>query len=152
MNQQELLDREEIRMLIAGIAHAGDTLDYDAMGDAYAQDGILELPIFRAVGAAEIVAALAGNREKRAERKVARHNITTSHVVFEDAENATGRTYFLVYYGHGADHMGNYTDKFRKVDGAWRVAHRVVSFDWISPNSMAAPTPEDKRALLSWSE
>jgi hypothetical protein len=152
MTPQELLDREEIRVLIAGLARAGDDFDLAAMTDAYAQDGVLELPIFRAEGAEQIVAALAGNREKRAERKVVRHNITTSHVVFDDAEHATGRTYFLVYYGHGADHMGNYADKFRKVNGSWRVAHRVVSFDWISPNSLAAPTPDDKRALLSWSD
>jgi hypothetical protein len=152
MNQQEFFDREELRVLMASVARAGDDFDKDAMTRADAPDGVLEMAIFRAEGGEQIVAALAGNRAKRAERKVVRHNLTTSYVTFDDADHASGVTYFLVYYGHGADHMGHYRDKFRKVDGAWRIAHRYVNFDWISENSLAAPSPEEKRALLSWSE
>ncbi|MDB5454021.1 MAG: hypothetical protein JWO33_2599, partial [Caulobacteraceae bacterium] len=39
---------------------------------------------------------------------------------------------------------------FEKVDGAWLLAHRKVSFDWISEKSMAAPTDEAKRVRLWW--
>ena len=40
---------------------------------------------------------------------------------------------------------GYYLDSFRKVDGAWLIAHRRVREDWRSPQSLFGSAVENSR-------
>ncbi|MDB5453038.1 MAG: hypothetical protein JWO33_1616, partial [Caulobacteraceae bacterium] len=122
MSLQELSDREELRILMATIAQSGDIADMDAYVGCFTENGVLELPMFKAEGRANIIKSLSGNPEGRRARKVVRHNITSSKMTLTSPTTASGRSYYLVYYGPGPDHMGHYEDLFEKVDGAWLLA------------------------------
>ena len=94
---------------------------------------MLETADWRAVGAEGVKAQLGGGGRGGGLRALlVRHNLTTSLIDIIDAENATGRHYFLVITDVGPDHMGVYVDQYRKVGGEWRFAHRRVQIDWVS--------------------
>lgn len=148
MTLQELSDREELRMLIATLAQDGDIQNMDSYCGCYTEDGILELPIFKAQTRDAIRASLTGDPAGRAARRIVRHNITSSKITLTGPDSARGRSYFLVYYGPGADHMGHYEDVFQRVDGRWQVKHRKVNIDWMSETSMSAPTAAERAKLM----
>ncbi|MDB5454040.1 MAG: hypothetical protein JWO33_2618 [Caulobacteraceae bacterium] len=150
MTLQELSDREEIRILMATLAQAGDIRDMPTYMGAFTADGTLELPIFKATGRDNMERVLTADPDARAKLKAVRHNITSSKITFTSDTTAEGRSYFIVYYGVGPDHMGHYADQFKKVDDVWELAYRKVNFDWISDTSRAAPTEELRNKMLSW--
>jgi hypothetical protein len=67
-----------------------------------------------------------------------RHLSTTLRVDVHDAERASGRAYYLVLMGTGPDHWGRYIDEYRQVDGSWRISHRRVTVDGVTPDGWAA--------------
>lgn len=150
MTLQELSDREELRLLIHTLAVDGDVQDMDSYCGCYTEDGILELPIFKVQTREGIRAKLTGDPSGRAALRIVRHNITSSKITLTGPDSARGRSYFLVYYGPGADHMGHYEDSFQRVDGRWLVNHRKVHLDWVSETSKAARTEAARAKLLSW--
>lgn len=150
MTLQELSDREELRTLIHTLAVDGDVQDMDSYCGCYMEDGVLELPIFKAETREVIRAKLTGNPAARAALRVVRHNITSSKITLTGPDSARGRSYFLVYYGDGADHMGHYEDSFQRVDGRWLVKHRKVHFAWVSETSLSGRTEAARTKLLSW--
>jgi len=136
MSEQERRDREEIRVLMMRYHVNGDSGRVDGLAATFEPDGILEFGDSQSRGPAEIVAWLSGGRTARDPALTfVRHNLTTSLIDFE-GEEARGRSYFVVFTDIGLDHMGVYTDRFHKVDGAWRFAHRKVKLDWRSPQSL----------------
>ena len=143
-------DIEALRRLISDYNMNGDRGRMAAMGALFGEDGVLEAQRFRLTGAKEISEKLGGTVSSTAKPPLfMRHNLTTSQFDFVDAENATGRHYFMVVTEIGLDHMGVYVDKYRKRDGAWRFAHRRVQMDYFAPDSgFGGPgsVPERRRA------
>ena len=144
MTLQELLDREEIRVLLATYNAEGDRGNVQGLASVFTEDGVLMAGSgFTAHGRHGIVDTLTSRRsdgQPRHRPAFLRHNLTTSKISFEDGETAHGRTYFVVFSDLGPDHMGVYTDLFRKVDGAWRIAHRRVRIDWSTEGSAVPAT------------
>jgi hypothetical protein len=139
MEIEELLAREEIRQLIAVYATAGDGGRREQFSSVFTEDAVLSAPGLHYEGRDNIVQGLfAGSRSsssKRALPKFVRHNITTSNITFTGSGCASGRSYFVVVTDVGLDHSGVYTDEFRKVDGAWKIASREVRIDYCSPHT-----------------
>jgi hypothetical protein len=136
-------EMEAIRHTMAAYNIAGDRLRLDDLADAFADDGVLEIPTGRLEGRAAIVRGLGGGGEpadpERGSRRrpsFVRHNLTTSLLELTGADMAAGRTYFIVFTDVGPDHMGCYVDKLRKVAGRWLFEHRRVLIDWMSEDSL----------------
>jgi hypothetical protein len=64
-----------------------------------------------------------------------RHNLTTVLIEFGSADTATSLIYFLVISGSGLTGTGRYEDKYRKIDGEWRIAERKTRLEFIPPNA-----------------
>jgi hypothetical protein len=69
---------------------------------------------------------------------VVRHLSTTLRVDIHDADHASGRAYYVVFLGGGPDHWGRYIDDYRREDEVWRIAHRRVTVDGVTPDGWAA--------------
>ncbi len=81
--------------------------------------GLEEVGAFFEARKAAKLADIAASRE-------ARHQLTTTGIDITGPDSATGNTYFLlVRLGHIIQ-MGSYLDRYRKVDGQWRIAYRNV--------------------------
>ena len=145
MTVEEMLDREEIRLLLATYNSNGDRGRLEGLAGVFAEDGVLEGGSgFRAAGHEAIVTTLSSPRgpEDRRHRRPAfmRHHLTTSLITFEDADTANGRSYYLVVTDLGPDHSGVYTDLFKRIDGRWRIAHRRSRIDWAADGSHVRAT------------
>jgi hypothetical protein len=148
MTIDELLAREEIRVLIASYNMAGDRGRLNELADAFADDGVLTRRLgnerFSTSGNAAIAEMLAKPRRASgvdsSVKVVIRHNITTSLVTFDGPDQARARTYYFAVTEIGPDHAGLYVDEFKKVDGAWKIASREVRLDWAAPNGHAQQT------------
>lgn len=145
MTVEEMLAREEIRLLLATYNSEGDRGRLDGLTSVFAEDGILEGGSgFRAIGHDEIVSTLSGPRgpdDRRHRRpRFMRHHLTTSLITFEGPETARGRSYYLVVTDLGPDHSGVYTDLFRKIDGHWRIVERRSRIDWAHEGSHVKST------------
>jgi hypothetical protein len=65
-----------------------------------------------------------------------RHHLSTSRIDLTNDDTAQARTYWTAWTDIGPDHAGLYLDRFRKIEGDWRIAHRRVRMDWEAPNSL----------------
>ncbi|HYG26992.1 MAG TPA: nuclear transport factor 2 family protein [Caulobacteraceae bacterium] len=149
MNSQELLDHTEIRALITAYNVAGDRGRVEELGAVFAEDGVLlttssgagrlESTGPRAI-AERLGAARVGGTGPDRPLEFVRHHQTTCQITLDGADEARGRTYFIVFSEIGLDHSGLYIDRFRKVDGAWKIAHREVRIDWVAENGHTRAT------------
>ena len=131
-----------IQRTLAAYNLAGDRLKVADLAAQFTEEGVLETPTGTMTGRAAITAGLGpgGTREGAAaptrRPNFVRHNLTTSRYELTGPDTAEGKTYFVVYTDIGADHMGFYTDRMRKVDGRWYIEHRRVLLDWMAENSL----------------
>lgn len=138
MTEQEHRDREAIRVLMARYNIAGDRGDIATLAATFAVDGVLSFNGEPCTGRPAITARLSGGGTRNPALTVSRHHLTTSLIEI-DGDAATGRSYFHVLTDIGPDHHGVYVDRFARIDGDWRIAHREVRIDWQSPHSLSAP-------------
>jgi hypothetical protein len=145
----EMLDRMAIDKVCATYTIELDRGRIDQMIEAFAEDGVLEIPTFIAVGRAGIKKALGGTRASHspealkargetAAKRIVRHHLTSRRVLFEGPDEAKGRTYWLNLTEIGPDHSGLYNDRYRRIDGRWYIAHRDIRVDWVAHNSRMA--------------
>ena len=112
-------------------------------------DGVLEIrgsePIegrpaimerFGGGSAAQQARQAAREQQSGATRKVVRHNVTNVRFESVTPTEATVASYFTVFTEVGPDHMGRYRDRLVPVGDRWLIAHRFVSVDWHSPDSI----------------
>ena len=136
--------RESIRHTLALYHAGGDSGDYDLLGSAFSEDGILVRgnPGMVLVGREEIVTALKARVLQRGRQGEAgcfqRHHLTSSHVESISPMEAVVTSYFLVITELGPDHAGIYADRFAKVGDCWLIARRQAKKDWIRPDSRFA--------------
>ncbi|MEW5424531.1 nuclear transport factor 2 family protein [Amorphus sp. 3PC139-8] len=149
MDQAKLVQfaaREAIRDCLYRYARGIDRADDDALRssywpDAYDSHGATSGPVsdfFERVHKAWA----AGPRNI--------HHITNILIDFQDAEHAVVESYFLALQRNtGLDGVerqvmlsGRYCDRFERRGGEWRVAHRIVVYDWVDQQ----PTPDAPEA------
>lgn len=139
---QQLIDREEIRELMARYARAVDRLDLEALRDVYHPDadddhgdycgdvdGLLEYVRTRTGGAPQVM-----------------HFLGQCLIEFASTDVAVAETYFMTahtldpeaqrQYGAGGGDgsvqlsmFGRYVDRVERREGAWKIARRVVVFE-----------------------
>jgi SnoaL-like domain len=143
MTPEKLLAREEIRNLLAKYSICGDRGEFHGLASVFAEDGVMESALVKAVGPVEIASKL-GELVAYAPGAVSphamlfsRHNLTTSLIEFDSESTATGRTYFLVMSNVGIDHSGVYLDRFAKVAGEWKIKQRRIRIDYCAPDGHA---------------
>jgi hypothetical protein len=143
----EATDRDEIRQLIATYTAEGDRGQVQKLAHIFAEDATMVIPTWRAQGRAGIVKALSGSggggnpssQSSNARGRIMRHHLTSCYITFDGADEATGRNYWINFSENGPDHSGLYADKYRRIDGHWRIVHREVRLDWKAPDSRVGP-------------
>ncbi len=144
MTLEEMLAREEIRVLLASYSMAGDRARLNELANLFTPNGVLN-GWKRLEGREVIIEGLAGRRTDATEGpdrapSLVRHNLTSSLVTFDSETVARGRTYFFVVTNIGPDHMGVYVDRFQKHEGNWLIAERRVQIDWVADNGHTRAT------------
>ena len=71
-------------------------------------------------------------------RRIVRHNVDNIRFELVTPGEITVASYFTVFSNAGLDHLGRYRDRFVPVGERWLIAHRFVSVDWRSPDSLFA--------------
>jgi len=144
MNQDQLIDREQIRDLLARYAHAADRLDRDMLTGIFWPEGSDDHGIFKG-SASEFVEWSIG---AMAYSKINRHVLGQSFIQLA-GEKAAVETYFDSFHrmeieGTIFDFFvhGRYVDHMEKRGGEWRVLHRKVVVDASHGNPLAVDTAE----------
>jgi uncharacterized protein (TIGR02246 family) len=138
MDLQQLIDREEIRALMAQYNIAGDRGDVARLAATFAEDGVIEFSGAMTQGRAAIAARLSAPSGKSTGLTVVRHHLTTSEVEVA-GDTARARTYFVVLTNVGPDHHGVYLDRLARTAEGWRFVHRTVRIDWQAESSQFQP-------------
>lgn len=134
MTEQECVDREAIRDLLARYTYSGDRGRIADLAACFAEDGVLEFPGNKGTGPAGVLAALTSGTRNPAISFI-RHHITNP-LIEVDGNLATARSYFAVTSNNGPDHSGTYADKLVRAAQGWRFAHRLVRVDWQAESSL----------------
>ncbi|MFB9267660.1 nuclear transport factor 2 family protein [Bradyrhizobium erythrophlei] len=142
----ELMDREAIRDCIYKYCRGIDRADEATLRSCYWPDATDRHGTYS--GLVEGFFLWAREVLKSGARNV--HQVGNVLIEFVDPTRAAVETYFLALQrGPGKDGVvrqfliaGRYCDLFEKRDGEWRVARRVVVFDWVDEQS--APTESEE--------
>jgi hypothetical protein len=145
---QSLLDREAIRECIFRYCRGIDRLDEAALRASYWPDATDCHGAHQGSAAAFIDKALVKLRDSG--RMI--HHVGNLSIELRDAQAAV-ETYFLAWQRDrgtdGREHetflAGRYVDRFEKRRGEWRVAARVVVYDWVQPLGAAPSASEAER-------
>jgi hypothetical protein len=142
----EVADRLAIGQLMATYTIEGDRGRVENLIKVFAEDGVLQIPTWKAVGRAGIFKALTGGGGEPGAaptpipalgvgKRTVRHHLTSSLVTFNGPDDATGRTYWINLSEKGPDHSGLYADTYRRIDGRWQIVYRDVRIDWKAADS-----------------
>ncbi|MGY1740977.1 MULTISPECIES: nuclear transport factor 2 family protein [unclassified Blastococcus] len=140
METWELVARERVRDTLARYNWAGDAGRAEELAAAFTPDGVLQLRGgATATGRAEIrelIGGVAGAPPvDPGVRRLVRHLLTNTRFTAVSPEEVTTASYFTVVTERGLDHTGRYRDTFVPVGDEWLIAHRLVSTDWIRPDT-----------------
>jgi uncharacterized protein (TIGR02246 family) len=145
-----------IRAVMATYNIAGDRLQLETLASTFTEDGVLEVPGANYHGRSAIKEGLAGlhrtdvtTRNDVPQPTFVRHHLTTSQIEFLADDEATGRSYFIVYTDIGADHAGVYVDKIARRGDQWFLTYRRVLIDWVSKQSRSKELREGHLARLA---
>lgn len=138
---QDLQDRAEIRSVLERYCRGVDRLDEALIRSAYHADASDDHGLYKGSGqefAAYVVKAL---REACA---ATMHTLGQSAIDL-DGKTARVDTYFVAYHRRERDGVsyldtfgGRYVDRFEKRLGDWRIARRVVVWEWSKTETLTA--------------
>jgi SnoaL-like domain len=145
---QSLLDREAIRECIFRYCRGIDRADEAALRGSYWPDASDRHGPYQGSANDFIEAALPKLREGG--RLI--HHVGNLSIELR-GNRAAVETYFLAWQRDrrpdGSEHetflAGRYVDRFDKRGDEWRVAARVVVYDWVQPMGPAPAAPEAER-------
>lgn len=145
---QALLDREAIRECVFRYCRGIDRLDEQALRDSYWPDATDSHGAWKGSASGFIDAALPKLRESG--RMI--HHVGNLSIELRGTQAAV-ETYFLAWQRDrrpdGSEHetflAGRYVDRFEKRGDEWRVAERVVVYDWVQPMGPAPAGSEAER-------
>jgi uncharacterized protein (TIGR02246 family) len=123
-------DRLAILDLFARYAHTLDSADKDGFVSTWAEDGVFDIGSQETVRGREALRARFANPQPEGVRN--RH-VTTNILIDGDGDHATANAYVTVIRvdaeGRHIRLTGVYNDNLRKIDGAWKFAHRRLTPD-----------------------
>lgn len=145
---QALLDREAIRECIFGYCRGIDRVDEAALRASYWPDATDSHGAYKGPASGFIDAALPKLRESS--RMI--HHVGNLSIELRGSQAAV-ETYFLAWQrdrdAQGAEQetflAGRYVDRFEKRGAEWRVAARVVVYDWVQAPVPAPAASEAER-------
>lgn len=145
MDAWELEIRESVRQTLADYTAATDRFDLRALAACFAPAGVLEFtggaqPLTGpAAIEAGLGAAMGGPRGPGKPMPThVRHHVSSIRFGSVARDRVEVSSYFAVHTDVGLDHWGRYRDQLIPVDGQWLFAHRRISVDAFSPNSLMA--------------
>jgi hypothetical protein len=120
--------------LVSSYTRTGDTGREEEFSALFADDGVFEIGERRAAKGADAIAALMADVKHAfslapAGFFPARHHVSSLNVRFDDADHASGRSYFLLVGGWGPDHWGIYRDRFVREGAQWRFSYRRATME-----------------------
>lgn len=125
-------DRAEIQNLAGRYSHALDNGDPEAWAEVWTDDGVMEMVTqerWITGDALRALAAAAGDAPQ------SRH-MPSTFVIDGEGDEASMSSYVTVVRCDDPAQIvfqGRYVDTLRRVDGAWKLAHRTILTDWIEP-------------------
>ncbi len=145
---QALLDREAIRECIFRYCRGIDRADEASLRASYWPDATDRHGPYQGTAEAFIEAALL--KLRTGPRMI--HHVGNLSIELRGLRAAV-ETYFLAWQRDrrpdGSEHetflAGRYVDRFEKRGDEWRVAARVVVYDWVQPMGAAPTAPEGER-------
>lgn len=140
MTLDEVLARESIRDLVARYNSYSDTGRFDPLWGLFADDAVMETgnageDLTRYDGLSGIKQIFEGAQSRVATQletagpTYIRHFTATHQIDLVAADHAEGRCYFAVIIDNGLDHWGRYVDRYVRIGGDWKFAHRRVTVD-----------------------
>lgn len=144
---RHLLARQEIHDVVLRYCRGVDRLDLDAVRACYHPDATDEHGSF--TGDVDAFLAWIGRLLPR--YTMTMHVVANHLVEFAGPDLARAETYGIAYHrSEGGDPRGNlttgfrYIDDFARRDGAWRIAKRVATTEWVRIDDAAGqwPVPE----------
>jgi hypothetical protein len=141
----ELLAERQIRGVLSRYAHGIDSRDWDLVRSCYHPDATDHRSRFQG-GVEEFIAWVSG---VVAAYEVTQHHLTTC-VIEIDGDAATAETYLWVLHFERSQGEGGvlfvgarYQDRFECRDGRWRIARRVVAYDYGEQRRVDGSPPFD---------
>ncbi|MGV3479775.1 MAG: nuclear transport factor 2 family protein [Sphingobium sp.] len=130
---EQLLDRQEIEDVLISYARGADRGDADLIAAAYHPDAIEDHGGVFVGPASDYVAVM---RKILPTAPLMTH-ICTNITIELDGDHALSECYFLTFSRRegGEDSYDSLTmarcvDRFERRDGAWRIAHRRLAWEW----------------------
>lgn len=138
-----LSDRIDIVDTVVAYATAVDTRDWALFASLFAPDAVWEYRAGheRRTGPDDILARV----RPSIERLDATQHFVTNHVVTVTEGTATHTCYYLAQHLRDGERFlaaGRYADEFRRTDGRWLIATRVLISTWTDGNpAVLQPRP-----------
>jgi hypothetical protein len=133
MTVEQLLDRQEIEDVLLRYARGADRADLALIADAYHPDAIEDHGGVFVGPAADYVAMLA----RILPSAPLMTHLCTNIMIELDGDHALAECYFLTFSRREGETesydsltMARVVDRFERRDGAWRIAHRRLAWEW----------------------
>ena len=144
----QLLDRQEIHDRLMRYARGVDRVDPELMSQAFHPDGVDDHGSFVARGSevADLFPALMNQHSD------ASMHFIGNELIEIDGDTARSEAYFLSLgrvdraSGPALKSAGaRYVDRWQRRDGAWRIAHRTVVYEWTRVDAIGEVYPNADR-------
>lgn len=151
-------DRSEIIVLAGRYSQSLDLRDPDGWRSCFTDDAVMEMELQQLWITGDALWGLASGVTDAADDRVSRHQ-PSNFVIDGDGDEATMKSYCTVVSGGSRDNpfveparitfQGRYEDRLRRVDGAWKIAHRKILTDWIDSDINAEVTSAQSGSSVS---
>ena len=151
-------DRSEIIVLAGRYSQSLDLRDPDGWRSCFTDDAVMEMELQQLWITGDALWGLASGVTDPADDRVSRHQ-PSNFVIDGDGDEATMKSYCTVVSGGSRDNpfveparitfQGRYEDRLRRVDGAWKIAHRKILTDWIDSDINAEVTSAQSGSSVS---
>ena len=125
-------DRTEIQNLAGRYSHALDNGIPEAWAEVWTDDGVMEMVTQERWITGDALRALADGGGDDAQSR----HMPSTFVIEGEGDEASMSSYVTVVRCDDPAKIvfqGRYEDTLRRVDGAWKIAHRTILTDWIEP-------------------
>jgi len=126
--------RLEIQDLMARWAMAFDFHAYDELRDVFTEDGRYVTTNGRDITGVEEIIAWCRSRVREGAERVTRHGLSNVLLTAVDEDVVTGISTWHIFASNDPDpgavpvfQVADFTDRFVRVDGRWRLAERVTA-------------------------
>ena len=151
-------DRSEIIVLAGRYSQSLDLRDPDSWRSCFTDDAVMEMELQELWITGDALWGLASGVTDNDDDRVSRHQ-PSNFVIDGDGDEATMSSYCTVVSGGSRDNpfveparitfQGRYVDRLRRVDGAWKIAHRKIITDWIDSDINAKVTSAQSDSSVS---